>query len=103
MATRVTYKVPVNPETGLPIKDIPMWESPESVKEYVKTTYIDTGLMIEVQAEDNDPAKQKSKTWTFATPLVEARFKTDPILVENANNIKAHNLKYGIITVIEEV
>lgn len=74
---------------------IPLYQTPQSVKDYIKATYFDTGLITQLDTYIDD-GKTKVSTFIFSSPEVEARFVDDPNLQANVAARREYNAANGI-------
>lgn len=75
------------------------YETPDDIKEYIKTTYTDTGKVTEVIDVALDGHGKKTKELIFKDDAAKAEYFADPILRANAEKRKAWHAENGIIDI----
>lgn len=79
--------------------DLPFWITPADVLAHIKTTYTDTGKLVETKqiSEDGDAI---TTTKTFIDTAAQVQWNSDPVLQANAVNRKSFNIANNIVEVL---
>jgi hypothetical protein len=81
-----------------PSVDAPFWEASQQVKDYYKTTYVDTNLLLnsEILYSDDQLTKTRTTYWAMVPGIIDTLSNDatiNQLAVENAD----HNAIHGII------